>query len=962
MPPDENEMLTRAEVLGGLSGREMKRAGVLLFAIETCTSHLVARTRWAMERFLTDAAVEERELDYIESFALGREPFPRPSVHDIERHANRWASLVPESPEVRAALARLLGSKYGFTRQAVPGMRAALGLDDARVQQAYRQMYREPLDSIFAPGVGVSGRLRGAWEGVGRWVESLPPFWTAFALTLTETVGGGVLALPIALAGVGPIAGVVLLVVLGLVNTLTVAFMAEAITRSGTIRYGNAFVGRVVSDYLGRAGAFILSVGIFIICFIALLAYYVGFSTTMADTTGIQAEFWVMLLFLAGLYFVRRESLNATVVSALAVGVVNIALILIISALAFMHMQPENLLYVNVPFLHGRPFDPSILRLVFGVVLAAYFGHLSVSNCAKMVLRRDPGGRSLLWGTVAAQLAVILLYSIWVMAINGALEPHALAGESGTAVIPLAAKVGPVARVFGSIFVVLAVGMASVHFSLGLFNLAREWVPRQRHPVVRLPRRRGLLVLQEKRRSRIRVGITYMGLSGGIPQFRIDLQGGAAVHREDVMVPDRWDGSALLDRLAGAGGRKYRLVLEVQEAGQEAALLRVDSSLGLGYDGELDTSGVSIADVLNLPDELRALVNWMMRRRREGQEMVSLAEVAGHTGMDEKSVGVALGALVEQGFIREVKIGGKPRYQPCIALKRRRQIPESISEERAEEPQGGVRGAHPLSFVLSERVRGLIALVPMVAVFLLTEWLLFTGNESFSEPLNFLGVIVISLLAGIFPVLLLIAGRRKGDALPGVVYRIMGNPVLLAVVYLLYVVGLFLHGLVIWENPVQRAVALGVGVMMVVVTVSMVRRGVFAPRLVVELREETRGDGETLRVVFGVVAGGRPAEADVRLKYPDEEQHYTAAAGEIRAMSSLQHVDLQVPAAGARELKVWAHRVTPGGESESLPALLEVYDGETRRFDLRLSGGQVVLPLTGQTCRMRILPGGIPVS
>jgi amino acid permease len=40
---------------------------------------------------------------------------------------------------------------------------------------------------------------------------------------VTETVGAGILALPIALAGVGPIAGVIQLLVLGLVNILTIS-------------------------------------------------------------------------------------------------------------------------------------------------------------------------------------------------------------------------------------------------------------------------------------------------------------------------------------------------------------------------------------------------------------------------------------------------------------------------------------------------------------------------------------------------------------------------------------------------------------------------------------------------------------------------------------------------------------------------------------------------------------------
>jgi hypothetical protein len=52
---------------------------------------------------------------------------------------------------------------------------------------------------------------------------------------------------------------------------------------------------------------------------------------------------------------------------------------------------------------------------------------------------------------------------------------------------------------------------------------------------------------------------------------------------------------------------------------------------------------------------------------------------------------------------------------------------------------------------------------------------------------------------------------------------------------------------------------------------------------------------------------------------------------------------------------VWAHKITPEGDSEGLPALLEVHCGsETMRFDLRLSGGQALLPLTSEACWLKI--------
>ncbi len=973
---DEFELLTPENVLQGLFGGHEKLASTSLVAIESRTAHLVAQSKQAMERFLTDEAAEERELAFLEALALAREPPLLPTIQDLERYAPQWASLVPENPSVQAAVAHLLNQKYEFTHQAVPGIRVALGLDEEAVQQAYQRLYRQPLESIFAPRVTLADQLRWAWAGLAGRLESLPPFWTAFALTLTETVGAGILALPIALAGIGPLAGVVVLVVLGLVNVLTIAYMAEAVARSGTIRYGRAFIGQVVADYLERAGALILSLGLITICFLALWSYYIGFSAALADATRIPAPVWVALLFLIGLYFLRRESLDATITSALLVGAVNIGLILILSVLAFTHLRSANLLYVNVPFFGGRPFEPSFLRLIFGVVLAAYFGHLSLSNCARVVLRRDPSARALVWGTVASQVVTMALYCLWVLGVNGAIAPQELVGQSGTVLAPLAAEIGPVVHVLGSIFVVLSMGMASIHFSLGLFNLVREWLPTKPRPVVMLPRRRGSLLLRSNGMASadggLRIALTYLGLDPehsrgtGQPRFRLDVQVGGATHHLEMAMTGSWEATALFDQLPALRQHGLRLALEILDAKQEQVRLRVISSLRLTYEGEWDPASLSMADVLALPDSQQEIVIWMIREEMKGQETVNLADVATYTGQSETVAGTTLNRLKEKGFIQELEVDGEARYWPRLMSRRGQQLPEDIWQAlqpdsaqalgREETSPGARPEARFLQWVgealLGKRGSVFLSMSPVVIAFLLTEWALLTGRGSFAGPLSFLGVIVISLLGGIFPVLLLIASRRKGEVVPGVVYRFLGHPLLTTGIYLLYLTGLLLHGLVIWENPGQRAAALVVGVMMLGVTIVLVRRGTFAPRLVVELRQDQSGGG---RALFNVTAGGQPVPAAVRLGYPDGEKRHEAATGEVPTFSSLRYAKFQLPAIQARDLKVWAHQITAEGNSEGLPALLEVYRGHDKEdFDLKLAGGQVVLPLEGQACQLAI--------
>lgn len=52
---------------------------------------------------------------------------------------------------------------------------------------------------------------------------------------------------------------------------------------------------------------------------------------------------------------------------------------------------------------------------------------------------------------------------------------------------------------------------------------------------------------------------------------------------------------------------------------------------------------------------------------------------------------------------------------------------------------------------------------------------------------------------------------------------------------------------------------------------------------------------------------------------------------------------------------MWAHQITPEGNSEALPAWAEVHSGkEVIQYDLKSSAGQVVLPATGGVYALEI--------
>jgi amino acid permease len=959
-----DNLFIRDEALGGLPAR---RANTLLFLIESRTAHLAARSRWAMERVLTEPTVQERELAFVEAFALGREPPLRPTVQHLERYAPQWAPLVPQNPALRAALAHLLGSKYRLVAARTENIRAALGLDQAAVQQAYQRSYHRPLGSIYVPRVTFLERLRWASARLVTALESMPPFWAAFAITLTETVGAGTLALPIAVAGIGPLPGIALLALMGLLNVLTVAAMAEAISRNGGVRYGGAYLGRMVADYLGGAGSLVLSLGLVVLNVAALMSFLVGLSTTLAAATGVPAPVWVAALFLVVLYLLRRKEMNATIASALLVGFSSIALILLLSALALTHLSLENLRYVQVPFLHGEPLRPALLELIFGSILFAYFGHTSMGSCARVVLRRDPSARSLIYGAAAAILASTVLYSTWVLAVNGSVPAQVLATEQGTSLVPLAARMGPVVAVLGSVYVVLSIAMASLHMALGLFNVVRERLPARQQPVLVLPRRRARLLLRP-RGSTGRAGylaLTYLGPGysrDDAPRFRLKIaldpgRTGNAGQEVELVLKHHWDVQELGDRFAELAQSKVHLALELLDAQPESVCLRVSSSLAIAYEGEWDGGSAHLADLLEMPDDARKLVQEMMRR-----PSMTLAELAVVSGREEDALRPLLAGLMEKGSVHAVEEGGHTVYRVRWGSRGKRRLPDEVwralddaaPKDVAPSPRGSAitRGPAALaprqrSVLQSEPLRFMLCVSPTLAVFLLIEWQLLTGRESFSGPLSLAGVLVASALAGIFPVLLLAASRRKGDLVPGVAWRWLGHPVVLGIVYVIYLASILLHGLVIWSNPWQRALALLVGVGLVALTVATVRRRMFTRRMVIELREEKDGEGQAARsrLTFSAVAAGRPSAVDISLHYPEGEDRRTCSCGEVSLPGALREMRFYLPARPGEELKVWGHRETPDAPSEALPILLEVHEGDqVTRHDLQLTGGQVVLP------------------
>lgn len=458
------------------SGLARRRAASTLFAIEGRSARRAGEVRLAVAAYFPEKTAGARQGAFLQAFEEGGGLPTQPAIQEIERYHAEWAGLAPADDEVCAVLADLLREKYSFTARDVPHLRAVLGLDRSGVQQAYLRLYGWPLSAIYAAPLIPVEWLRWLWERLAARLEDLPPFWLAYFLALAAMIGPAALALPIAMAGVGPLPGAVILVVVGLASLLTILALGEAATRNGHLRFGPApgGLGRLAADYLGRAGAVLVNLALLGMTLMLLLACYTGLSTTLAGATGLPPLVFAAVLLAVTLYFLGGEPAPPGLAVVLVVGAANLVLLLALSGLALGH--PASSLGPGP----GRPFDVSVLTLLSGVVLAAYFGHVAVGGAARLALKHDPSGKALLGGLAAAMLTAMLVYCLWVAAVYNALGPANLSGlriSTGTVITPLAALVGGPASLLGSLYAVLALGFGSFQFSLALFNQVSQWLP-----------------------------------------------------------------------------------------------------------------------------------------------------------------------------------------------------------------------------------------------------------------------------------------------------------------------------------------------------------------------------------------------------------------------------------------------------------------------------------------------------
>jgi hypothetical protein len=252
---------------------------------------------------------------------------------------------------------------------------------------------------------------------------------------------------------------------------------------------------------------------------------------------------------------------------------------------------------------------------------------------------------------------------------------------------------------------------------------------------------------------------------------------------------------------------------------------------------------------------------------------------------------------------------------------------EAPTESRgssARKPASLLKRGWWASILQDKWFRRLVSISPLILIALLALWSIYVQSIKLGDVFGFIGIILASIIIGVIPVLLLISSRNKGDRELHIGLQGLGNPIILAVIYLFSWSIPFIHGVFIWENLFQRVAAIFVSAYVIFISLRMLKTGVFGSRTAIDLCLDSRKLARNSLQVF--VKGEK---LTTLLTVRSDTGSTQIAAEELHGLQISRVHSLTVAALHihADELSIAARQINPDGDVEELTGVIELVTG-----------------------------------
>lgn len=300
----------------------------------------------------------------------------------------------------------------------------------------------------------------------------LPPFFLSLSFSLLLPLPQTLLVSAIASASLGPGLGMIALGLIGAGNVLITAGLSESIVRLGGDFQGRTTLPAVARFYLGSSGGRIATFAILTMWFTALVGGMLGFIDVMAGLSGTSEIPWLLGLSVTVIALNARRSLGLS--AMLLLGFVTFGLLLAIGICILPGIAVFNTHDFWTPLRHVNPWSVQPWSSLLAIGFYSYFGPSFLAPAACFVLPRDPGGTSLIRGSVVGNLAMIAMVTMWLVLVSEVLPRQALQGAKGTVLVPLGSSGGPALTVLCIALAITLSGFAAIRAGGVLGNQMRD--------------------------------------------------------------------------------------------------------------------------------------------------------------------------------------------------------------------------------------------------------------------------------------------------------------------------------------------------------------------------------------------------------------------------------------------------------------------------------------------------------